>query len=310
MPLSFAVLGSRIRDTVDMLLCSWFPLYSDLEVTAIDLTGKNVIITGANVGIGLESARKLASYNATVTLACRNAEKGEKARQELILATGNDKIEVRILDTASFASVRAFVDEWGEKPVDILINNAGVTPTKYYKTKDDIEESFQTNFMSHFLLTSLLLPFFQPNGRIIQVSSVANYGGTLDPLDVSRIDYLERELGEKEGAFLKPNVFIGLYADAKLAQISSIWERHKGETPGGDLSIKRLMSVISRFGITIEQGSCVQTWLATDPVHADKGGLYYNRYHASAPNALVEDAGLRTQMWNAWSEKCGVSADL
>ena len=74
--------------------------------------------------------------------------------------------------------------------------------------------------MSHFLLTSLLLPLFQPNGRIVQVSSVVNYSGTLDPTDVGRINYLETELGLKEGAFLSPKMFIGLYGDAKLAQIT------------------------------------------------------------------------------------------
>ena len=83
--------------------------------------GTDVKPTAANVGIGFESAKKLASFNANVTLACRNLEKGEKAREALLDITGNLNIEVRLLDVSTFASVHAFVAEWGAKPVDILI---------------------------------------------------------------------------------------------------------------------------------------------------------------------------------------------
>lgn len=129
---------------VDMLLCSWFPLYSNLTVQPVDLTGRNVIVTGgmrhslaslvfgwrqvevtrpfsANAGIGLESARQLAAFNANVTLACRDAAKGERARLDIVASTGNQNVTVHVVDVSSFASVRSFVSEWGDKPVDILI---------------------------------------------------------------------------------------------------------------------------------------------------------------------------------------------
>ena len=115
------------------------PFYRPLLVPTVDLTGKNVIITGgatcphrdlyamltsrcsANTGIGLESARKLAAFGANVTLACRSVEKGEEANKDIVATTGSDQVRVRVLDLSSFASVRAFVTEWGAKPVDILM---------------------------------------------------------------------------------------------------------------------------------------------------------------------------------------------
>lgn len=73
------------------------------------------------MGIGLEVARKLAGFNANVTLACRNLEKGEVARADIVASTGNKNVAVAGLDTASFASVKAFASAWGDKPIDILV---------------------------------------------------------------------------------------------------------------------------------------------------------------------------------------------
>jgi NAD(P)-dependent dehydrogenase (short-subunit alcohol dehydrogenase family) len=104
------------------------PIYSELKMPIADLSGKSAIITGANSGIGLEAARALAGMGAHVTLACRNAAKGEDAKKQIIESTGSLNVEVETLDCGSFASVRAFLNRWKmreSKRVDILINNAG-----------------------------------------------------------------------------------------------------------------------------------------------------------------------------------------
>ncbi|KAL8277684.1 hypothetical protein RQP46_009957 [Phenoliferia psychrophenolica] len=332
--------GSRIRDTVEMLIGPW--VLSELKVSPVDLTGKNVIVTGANVGIGLECARKLAQNNASVTLACRSAEKGEKAKADIIASTGNQKVDVRVLDTSSFASVRAFAAAWGDKPVDVLLNNAGMTAARYIVSEDGLETSFQVNHHSHFLLVSLLLPVMAPHARIVNLSSIGHYSGVVDPKDIDRSQFLEQKMKLKPGDLMDNKTFIGLYGDAKLCQVvftrelqsmldaseafkqkniivsachpglvaSSIWERHLGEAPSGDAFIAKLKRVVNLIGITTEQGACTPVWLATEPKLAVGGGLYYTRCKESSPSPLVKDAALRKAVWAAWAAKCGVSKDL
>jgi WW domain-containing oxidoreductase len=103
-----------------------------MKVPAVDLHGKQAIITGANSGIGFEAAKSLAKMGAHVVLACRNKDKAEKARTDIMGELGKGaqagQVEVETLDCASFESVRQFVERWGKRDVtriDILINNAG-----------------------------------------------------------------------------------------------------------------------------------------------------------------------------------------
>ena len=141
-----------------------------------DLTGKVAIVTGANTGIGKETARGLADRGATVILACRNVQKGEAAAKEI----QGRSVRVRELDLASFASVREFCRQISreEKKVDILINNAGAFTTNRELTEDGQEMQFQSNPLGHFLLTNLLLEKMKSardGARIINVSSVAHW---------------------------------------------------------------------------------------------------------------------------------------
>jgi hypothetical protein len=122
---SFLALLSLVRTYLDILLAS---IYPDMLLPSVDLYGKLAIVTGANSGIGYEIARALASRGAQVVLACRNFEKGGVARDRIIRETGNSKVELEILDCASFKSVTQFLERWERrvlKKVDILVNNAG-----------------------------------------------------------------------------------------------------------------------------------------------------------------------------------------
>ena len=139
------------------------------------MTGKTVVITGANTGIGRETALDLAKRKAKVILACRDPEKGEKAASAIIKESGNTNVVFRQLDLASLESVRHFalrvLDE--EPSVDVLINNAGVMQCPYWKTTDGYEMQFGVNHLGHFLLTNLLLDRLMqaPAARIVVVSS-------------------------------------------------------------------------------------------------------------------------------------------
>ena len=149
------------------------------------LDGKTVIITGANTGIGLETAVDLAKRNARVILACRSVERGEKAAVEVRTRSGNDNVVFGQLDLASLDSVRKFSDKiLEEEPrIDVLINNAGVMAIpERTLTQDGFEMQFGVNHLGHFLLTNLLLDRIKeaPSARIVNVSSGAHKIGGID----------------------------------------------------------------------------------------------------------------------------------
>ncbi|MBX7197632.1 MAG: SDR family oxidoreductase [Sandaracinus sp.] len=144
------------------------------ELLARDLTGKTYVVTGGNSGIGLVTVLQLAKQGATVVLACRRPEEGEKARAQAS-ADARGRIEVVALDLASLASVRAFAAEVSAKHPAIhgLVANAGVMNTPRGKTKDGFETQLGTNHLGHFLLTELLLPALEKGApsRVVVLSS-------------------------------------------------------------------------------------------------------------------------------------------
>jgi NAD(P)-dependent dehydrogenase (short-subunit alcohol dehydrogenase family) len=148
--------------------------------TAADIpgmTGKTVIVTGASSGIGLATARALATSGARVVLAVRSTEKGKAAAAAIPGIT-----EVRELDLASLESVRGFAAGW-DGPVDLLVNNAGVGGRSLARTADGFEMVLGTNHLGHFALTGLLLPHV--TDRIVTVSSQAERFARLDLDDLN-----------------------------------------------------------------------------------------------------------------------------
>lgn len=174
------------------------------------MDGKTVVITGANTGIGYETAKELAARGARLVLGCRNAQKAEAATQSLIAETGNSNICWRLLDTSSLKSVRNFAQQVlaSEEKVHVLINNAGIAGTKERcVTEEALEVTFATNYLGHFLLTNLLLPVLKRSvpARIINLSSVAYMFGEMD------FDNLQM----KTGKFVSGKA----YSNSKLAMV-------------------------------------------------------------------------------------------
>ena len=148
-----------------------------------DLTGKTVIVTGANSGIGYYTALELAKAGAEVVLACRGGAKGEAAAAK-VNAAASGKARFMALDLADFASVEAFAAAFKEThgALDILINNAGVmAPPRRQVTAQGFELQFGVNFLGHFLLTALLLSTLMnaPAPRLVQISSLAHKQGRI-----------------------------------------------------------------------------------------------------------------------------------
>lgn len=172
------------------------------------LDGKTVIVTGANTGIGKETALEMARRGARVILACRDMAKAEKVAREIRETTANKNILVKKLDLASLKSIRSFGEEImrEESRLDILINNAGIMRCPHWKTEDGFEMQFGVNHLGHFLLTNLLIDLLKKTSpsRIINVSSLYHKWGKIN------FDDLDSDKGYDPGA---------AYAQSKLANI-------------------------------------------------------------------------------------------
>jgi NAD(P)-dependent dehydrogenase (short-subunit alcohol dehydrogenase family) len=149
-----------------------------------DLSGKIIIVTGGNSGLGFESVKAFAMKGAGVVLASRSEDRGERARMEILKEFPGVKITVMQLDLADLEAVRRFAAEFknGHKKLDVLLNNAGIMMTPYFKTTDGFEGQFGTNHLGHFALTGLLMDILlkTPGSRIVNVSSGAHKRGNMN----------------------------------------------------------------------------------------------------------------------------------
>ncbi len=149
-----------------------------------DQSGRIAVVTGANAGLGFETAKALASRGAEVILACRTESKAQAAIEKIQSETPAGKLVFLALDLSDLSSVRAFVAEFSSRyeQLNLLINNAGVMMPPFSKTKDGFELQFGTNHLGHFALTGLLLPMLQatPGARVVNLSSMGHRQGRMD----------------------------------------------------------------------------------------------------------------------------------
>ncbi|CAE6394375.1 unnamed protein product [Rhizoctonia solani] len=305
-----------------------------------DLSSKLAIITGANSGIGLETARALAGMGAHIILTCRNQAKGDEAKRQIIESTGNSNVEVEILDCGSFASVRAFLNRWKtreSKKVDILINNAGATTAAVSLTGDNYEQTYQANHLSHVLLTHGLLNAgcIAPDGRIVSVSSVGFYSS--DPLNKNNLDNRDilAKFDNHVGAKLPLGEMMQLYFRSKAAQ--AVWsmalqrrlsevEGWKGITvhschpgtvktkiwsqPNGIGGMTGMASSLFKFmattlGISSKEGAVNVVWLAVapEPVKHGMEGRFWDRMQWKWIKPWSLDVGLQDELWDIWCQE-------
>jgi NAD(P)-dependent dehydrogenase (short-subunit alcohol dehydrogenase family) len=149
-----------------------------------DQTGRTAIVTGANTGIGLETARMLALKGANVVLACRNPDKGKAAVDQVLAARPAGRATLAVLDLSDLDSVAALAAKFAasNERLDLLVNNAGVMIPPLGRTKQGFELQFGTNHLGHFALAARLLPLVlrTPGARIVVVSSSAHNWGRID----------------------------------------------------------------------------------------------------------------------------------
>lgn len=147
-----------------------------------DQTGRTVVVTGANSGIGFETSRELARNGARVILACRSIDRGTEAAREIQDEFEDADVAVGRLDLAELDSIHTFAERVAEKegPIDVLVNNAGVMAIPRAKTRRGFEMQFGVNHLGHFALTTLLLDSLAEDARIVTVSSAVHEQGEID----------------------------------------------------------------------------------------------------------------------------------
>ncbi|WP_211349108.1 SDR family NAD(P)-dependent oxidoreductase [Nocardioides litoris] len=180
-----------------------------------DLSGRRIVVTGGNSGIGFHAAKAFADHGAAVTIACRDLDKARQAQAKL-----PGGVEVAELDLASLASVRAFAEDWSG-PLDTLVANAGVmTPPRYRETADGFELQLGTNHLGHAALTAQLLPrLLEADApRVVVVSSIAHHQGDATVLE-----------GNPRAGYSPSQA----YGNSKLANLLLARELHRRATAAG-----------------------------------------------------------------------------
>jgi NAD(P)-dependent dehydrogenase (short-subunit alcohol dehydrogenase family) len=276
----------------------------------MSMRGKVVVITGSNVGIGLETAVGVASLEATTILACRNRAKAEAAAKEVTRRTWNDDVHVVDLDLADLASVGKAADDVLERwdRLDVLVNNAGGTWSARQVTAQGFEYTFGVNHLGHFALTNALLQRLKDSApsRIVCVTSVGHHFAP----DGMHFEDLQSER-RYEG--------MEVYCRSKLANVLFVrelarrlngarvtanaahpgWVRSSFGMDGDTTGVTGFgMHVIRPFQIGPRRGAKTSVYLATSPDVAGRSGLYWVRSKPGHMSRRAKDEPAAARLWH------------
>jgi NAD(P)-dependent dehydrogenase (short-subunit alcohol dehydrogenase family) len=294
-----------------------------------DQSGRTAVITGANSGLGLVTARELARAGARVVLACRNLEKGESAQRGCQAQVPDARVELEELDLASLASVREFADRFksGHQGLDLLINNAGVMATPRRSTADGFELQFGTNHLGHFALTGLLIGEMEgrDDARVITLSSGAHRIGRIafDNLGGDSKYFRWRAYGQSKLA----NLLFALELDRRLRAVNSTIRSlaaHPGyaatnlQFAGPPAVDAAMMKVGNRlFAQSDEMGALPTLYAATEPgleggTFCGPDGFLEQHGHPKpvAPSSAARDEQVARRLWEVSEEMTGVRFEL
>lgn len=275
----------------------------DLDV---DLSGKRALVTGANSGIGKATARGLARLGARVVLLCRDEARGREAFGELKKDTGNGALELVRLDVSDLGDIRRVAAALGEKPVDILVHNAGVLPDRRVTTPDGLELALATNLVGPFLLTGLLRPSLErAGGRVVHVSSGGMY---TQRLDVDRLFRGGEEPFDGVVQYARTKralvVLNELLAERLSGTSVTFSAMHPGwaDTPAVRTAIPRFHAVTKGILRTPEEGADTVVWLAASRAAGRPSGLFWFDRAPAATTPLpgtLEGPEERCRLWEA-----------
>jgi NAD(P)-dependent dehydrogenase (short-subunit alcohol dehydrogenase family) len=288
----------------------------------VDLSGKNALVTGANTGIGQETARVLALRGAHVIMACRNLEKAEQARQSILKSAGgrigDTQIDLLELDLNSLAKTRQSAEEFSRRnlPLHLLINNAGIMIPMERRTEDDFEAHLGINHLAHFLFTNLVMDSLlaADAARVVVVSSSAMGMATLTPA-LEDLNWKKRKFSGFRS-----------YGDSKLMNLMFARELNRRfETKGvvanalhpgliatelaRDQSLPFMFMGIFMlpFMKSVPQGAATTLYVATSPEYEHRGGLFFGDcQEKKAMHKLALDDRIGTDLWQRSCELTGL----
>ncbi len=275
------------------------------------MEGKICMVTGANVGIGKQTALNLAKMGARVVMVCRNPEAGETAMVEIQAKSGNSQIELMLANLSSMAAIRVLAREYKNThdKLDVLVNNAGVVPWKRALTVDGLELTFAVNHLAPFLLTNLLLDSITASApaRIINLTSGLHTGASID------FDDLQSE--KKFGGF-------HAYKEAKLAVVLFTYElARRLEGTGVTVNtvhpgvIKTKLGRYSPWYLRIgtfffkdpEVGAETPTYLASSPDLEGITGKYFKNKQQVPSSDESYDEAIAKRLWDVSTELTGLA---
>jgi NAD(P)-dependent dehydrogenase (short-subunit alcohol dehydrogenase family) len=266
-----------------------------------DQTGRRILITGANSGIGYYAALELARKGAHILLACRDRGRGEAALGRIRVEIPHASVELIVLDVSSLASVRQVAGGLLERgqPLDVLINNAGIyAPPRRLESADGFELQFATNVLGHFALTSLLLPLIEKTPgvpRIVTVASVVHKRASInfDDLQATR----KYSPGGSYGQSKLANLMLAFELDRRLRAggspvlsvaahpgVANTGIFTKGEFSSFELAARKAMGNLMNMLLNSEPSGALPTLFAATAPEAQSGGYY-------GPQGLLEMRG-------------------
>jgi len=286
------------------------------------MTGKTCIVTGANSGIGKETALGLARMGARVVLVCRNEEKGRQALEDIRRETGSSQLDLLSADMSSFESVRELAAQVHQQyqRLDVLINNAGTAIVRRALSADGIEMTVAGNHLGPALLTLLLLDLLESSApsRVVNVSSEAHRGARFD---LNSLQSAPRNEGPPRRGF-GPPPSLKAYGLSKLMMNAFTFElarrlQGSGVTvnclhPGvvatniwpadAPLIFRMIMAVAKPFMLTPKRGAETSFYLATSPEVATVSGQYFIKSKRAESSPLSRDPKVIADIWQ-WTEK-------
>lgn len=270
-------------------------------VAGHDLSGRTAIVTGAATGIGVETARALALAGAEVIIAARKPDLGEEVANAINEEVGSKRVSFGMLDLSSLAAVRHFANVWGDRRVDLLINNAGVMASPLMRTADGFEMQFGTNHLGHFLLSVLLAPNLvaaaKASGKRSRLVSLSSIGHRRAGVNFDDPNYEHRDYDKWE-AYGQAKTANSLFAVGFDKRFKDQGVNANAVMPGGIMTpLQRHMSIEEQRAMgwldendkpregfkSTEQGAATSVWAAVGGELEGVGGLYLEDCNQAVP---------------------------